>query len=328
MSLTASELAHFREHGYLVKPGIYNDADMAPIRAAIDDIISDAANELHRCGELDQTFSDLGFEDRLARLYGFSPDAAQKVYNAILGNKGGGGYSGPAMFEMIRHAPLLSCIQSIIGDEIVGSSVYRIRPKLPGHSHGEVPWHQDSGYTLSHCDRYMVVTCWIPLVDVSVTNGCLYVVPDAHRGGVYTHYTGGHGGFLEIVNGDLPNVANAIPIEMAAGGVLFLTNVTPHASFDNSTEKVRWSVDLRYQNAATPNNVGELPEDYTPEREQVTMACYPGEADFVLQSPSYSENVVATAEEFQRLRKIYENSRVHAPGRGWTPLSERAGAQS
>jgi hypothetical protein len=328
MSLSVSELDHFREHGYLVKPDVFRDADMEPIRDAIGEIISDAADQLQRDGELEQTFPAASFEDRLAQLYRHDKNAAKKVYGAIMGNNGGGGgYSGAAMFDMVRHPPLLSCIQSIIGDEIVGSSVYRIRPKLPGDSHGEVPWHQDSGYTLSHCDTYMVVTCWIPLVDVSIQNGCLYIIPDSHQEGVYTHYTGGHGGFLEIMKRDIPNIENAIPIEMAAGGVLFLTNVTPHASFDNATDKVRWSIDLRYQNATTPNNVGELPEDYTPEREQVTMACYPGEADFVLQSPSHPDRVVSDADEFHRLREIYVNGHVHSPGRNWTPLTERTAAE-
>ena len=38
------------------------------------------------------------------------------------------------------------------------------------------------------------------------------------------------------------------------GGVLLLTNRTPHASFENKTDIVRWSMDLRYQSAALPTN--------------------------------------------------------------------------
>ncbi len=69
----------------------------------------------------------------------------------------------------------------------------------------------------------------------------------------------------------MPNI-NPIPMECNAGDVLLLHNLTPHASFTNSTaDTVRWSLDLRYSDHAAPNNVGESPESYTPERDPVTM---------------------------------------------------------
>lgn len=327
MSLTPQELEQFDTLGYVVKPDVYSPAALEPIKRALDALVTQEAEQLREEGALDNILETEPFETRLHRLAQLNLEAAQTIYTKLMG-KGGGRYSGPEMFDMVRHPALLSCVESIIGPEIVGSSVYRIRPKVPHWDHGEVPWHQDSGYTMAHCDRYMVVTCWIPLVDATTENGCLYVVPGVHKRGVFNHYTGGHGGFLEIPQQSLPGVDDAVPIEMKAGAVLFLTNTTPHASFDNSTDIVRWSMDLRYQSADVPNNVGETPEDYTPERETVTMACFPHEADFVIQSPSHPERVVATAEDFHRLRGIYEQVRIEAPGRGWAPLAERETAET
>jgi hypothetical protein len=322
MKLTEQELEQFHELGYLVKPGVYDESALAPIREALASVVHEAALRLQSDGELDAIFEDESLERRLARICKYDAGAGNKVYLSILG-KGGGGYSGPAMFDMIMHPPLLGCIESILGPELIGSSVYRVRPKLPGSAHGEVPWHQDAGYNLAHCDRHLIVTCWIPLVDATIENGCLYVVPGVHKGGILQHYTGGHGGFLEIPREELTNANAAIPIVMRAGDVLFLTNKTPHASFENSTEIVRWSVDLRYQNPETPTNVGERPSDYTPERDPVTMACYPPEADFVIRSPSHLEREVRTHEEFHALREVFEKEHVAHPGRGWTALAER-----
>lgn len=258
---------------------------------------------------------------RLAEIRNVDKAACDTIVRHIMG-KGGGGYSGPEMLQMLRHPALLDCIEDIVGPDIVGSSVYRIRPKLPTWDRGEVPWHQDSGYLLAHCDRHLIVTCWIPLVDATLENGCLHVLPKSHRKGVYRHYTGGHAGYLEITNDDLPAEA-ALPIPMKAGGVLFLTNLTPHASFENRTNQVRWSVDLRYQGTDVPNNIDEEPSAYVPEREPVTMACYPPEADFVIRDPAQPEREVRTAEEFYQLRTLYENDKAYSPGRGWTPLAER-----
>ena len=61
----------------------------------------------------------------------------------------------------------------------------------------------------------------------------------------------------------------------------------------------------------------------TPEREPVTMACYPAEADFVIRSPSHPEREVRSAEQFHHIRQRFEANPPTTPGRGWTSLSER-----
>ena len=191
--------------------------------------------------------------------------------------------------------------------DIIGSSVYRIRPKLPGWDRGEVPWHQDSGYFLAHCDRHLIVTCWVPLVDATLENGCLHVMPTVHKTGILRHYTEGHAGFLEVADEDLPSV-EPVPVPMKAGDVLLLTNLTPHASFENRTNTVRWSIDLRYQSANVPNNVDEDPASYTPERDPVTMACYPPEADFVIRDQTDPAREIHSADQFRQLRRALRNS--------------------
>ena len=318
MGLTDAELRHFHEEGYLAKPAVFSQTELRAIKDGLNEIIDREAQRLKSEGALADSYPESDFGRRLARIWESNPDAAVEIIRVLMG-RGGGGYSGPAMFQMLTHKPLLSCIESLVGPIIIGSSVYRIRPKLPNWERGEVPWHQDSGYFLPHCDGSLIVTCWIPLVDATRQNGCLWVIPRRHRQGVIRHYTGGHGGFLEIPGDEFTDAA-AIPIEIAAGGVLFLTNLSPHSSFENRTDTVRWSIDLRYQSAEVPNNLGEPPEAHTPDRDPVTMACYPPEADFVIRDPAHPEREVGTAAEFRHIRDRYEYARPHSPGRGWTRL--------
>ena len=61
------------------------------------------------------------------------------VYKGVMG-RGGGGHAGEALFKIITHPNLLAKVESLVGPEIVGSSVYRVRPKVPGLPHGVVPW--------------------------------------------------------------------------------------------------------------------------------------------------------------------------------------------
>jgi hypothetical protein len=323
MTLTEEEIRHFHEHGYVVKPGLYTPADTQPLKDAITGRIDAEARRLKTEGNLNRLYEEEGFETRLARIHRESSEAGMAIVRAIMG-KGGGGFSGPEILDMLRHPPLLDCVSSLVGPDIIGSSVYRIRIKMPDYDRGEVPWHQDSGYLLAHCDRHLIVTCWIPLVDATVENGCLYVLRGGHRHGILRHYTGGHAGFLEIPADELP-ACDPVPIEMKAGGALFLTNLTPHASFANRSDVVRWSVDLRYQAMEVPHNIGEDPDAYIPEREAVTMACYPSEADFVIRDTNHPEREIRTPEAFRALRERYEQARPHNPGRGWTPLAERKG---
>ena len=321
MYLTDAQLAQFRREGYVVKPDILAEADLQPLKAAITAIIDREARALQEAGQLEDICRNAPFERRLAQIYALNPLAGEVIVKAIKGN-GGGGFNGPTILQCIRHPGLLACMGQLIGPDIIGSSVYRIRPKLPGWPRGEVPWHQDSGYTLAHCDRYLVVTCWIPMVDATLENGCLYVIPGVHQQGILPHYTGGHAGFLEVPTDELP-APKPIPVPVPAGGVLFLTNMTPHASFANSTNQVRWSMDLRYQGLEPPNNVDEDPATYIPEREPVTMACHPTEADFVIQDTADPTREIRNPAAFQALRERYERVRSYSPGRGWTPLKER-----
>ncbi|MCY4409997.1 MAG: phytanoyl-CoA dioxygenase family protein [Caldilineaceae bacterium] len=321
MSLTQNELALFHRQGYLVKPGLFIAADLKPLQDALTEIVDQGARELQAIGKLTNIHADKPFGQRLSSIYLEDSEAGQAITSRVMG-KGCGGYNGSAMLQTIRHPALLSCIESLIGPDIVGSSVYRIRPKLPGWDRGEVPWHQDAGYTLAHCDRHLIVTCWVPLVDATLENGCLHVIPTVHRNGILKHFTGGHAGFLEVPDEELPPV-EPVPVPMNAGDALLLTNLTPHASFENRTNQVRWSIDLRYQSANVPNNVDEDPAAYTPERDPVTMACYPPEADFVIRDHRDPNREIHSADQFRQLRQRYETTRPNAPGRGWTPLQER-----
>ena len=321
MPLTDKQIAQFRDLGYVVQEGVYATADLQPLKDGLQAIVAREADRLYAEGKLDNPCPAEPFETRLGAIARHNREAGEEIKRVLKG-QGGGGFKEQAMLDSLRHPPLLDCIAQLVGEDIIGSSVYRVRPKVPGHTSGEVPWHQDSGYLMPHCDAHLIVTCWVPLVDATLDNGCLYVIPHAHKDGVIRHYTGGHGNFLEIAAEDLPGLS-PIPLEMPAGAVLFLTNLTPHASFENKTDIVRWSIDLRYMGKDAPNNVDEDPASYTPERDPVTMACYPPEADFVIRDTQNPAREVKDIDTFQAIRKRYETVRAYKPGRGWTPLSER-----
>ncbi len=304
--LSPEQATQFREEGYVRVPDIFRPDDLEPIRREIGARVDELARDAATAGEIADPHSDEPFERQLARIAEDDAGAARLVMRRLMG-KGGGGHCGPALFGLLRHPKLVAAVEDLVGPEIVGSSVYRIRPKVPRLADGVVPWHQDSGYLQPHCDRHLIVTCWIPLVDATPENGCLQVLPGAHRRGILRHCRRRNADYLIIPDEDLlPNGAVTVPVPR--GGVLFLTNLTPHCSTPNETDIVRWSIDLRYQSAEVPNNVDVDPAEFPDNLPQVEMACYPPEADFVIQSPSHPEREIRTVEAFEALRLRYERA--------------------
>ena len=177
-----------------------------------------------------------------------------------------------ACFELITNPRLLDVAESLCGEELVASSVYRLRPKIPNYNYGAVPWHQDSAYFEPYCDKSLVLTVWIPLVDANAENGCLWVIPRVHTGKIAPHRPAEGKAYLEILEQDLPP-GDRICCPVPKGGALLLTNRTPHGSYENTTDIVRWSLDLRYQSASLPTNakISRLPGESTPQGARWTI---------------------------------------------------------
>jgi len=190
--------------------------------------------------------------------------------------------------------------------EIIASSVYRLRPKIPNFSYGAVPWHQDSSYMESFCDKALIITMWTALVDANEDNGCLWVMPNSHTEKTLLRHRPMEGlPYLEIPEENLPKT-QAIPCPVRKGGVLLLTNRTPHVSFDNKTDTVRYGIDVRYQGAELPTNaiIPRLPHELVASDEPfVPNGCYAPEPDFLVRSTERMEHVLQDGEAFGELRK-------------------------
>jgi phytanoyl-CoA hydroxylase len=321
--MTEGQKKQFLGEGYVMIPDVFTSEELEPLRREIADIVDATAQRLAADGKITELHEDEGFETRLTRLVSDHPELTTEYIKAIEG-KAGGGHAGREMYRVIMHPKLLDEIEELVGPEIIGSSVYRIRPKIPGYARGVVPWHQDSGYFATHCDNSLIVTCWLPLVEATPENGCLQVLPRTHEAGVFRHYTGGHAGYLVIEEEDLPlPPGEAITVPVPLGGVLLLTNRTPHCSTPNNTELIRWSIDLRYQSREVPTNAFQEPEEFDEEGTLVNVACYAPEADFVVRSRAHPGSV-HTYEQYAGRRVRYDAATLPYPRRGWQPARSNA----
>jgi len=296
IQLSKAQKDHYLNEGYLILENVLDHGILDEVRDELSNEIDKRARLLHEKGELKKLYEDEGFETRLAKISSETPKLAVSIWNGVL--------NGPAIFNLITSEGLLDIAENFCGKEIIASSVYRVRPKIPNFGYGEVPWHQDSSYFEPFCDESLIVIAWVPLVDANKENGCLYVIPKSHKGNVLQHGLHQSGKYLEITE-EIPEDMK-VACEIPKGGVLLLTNKVIHGSFRNSTDKVRWSMDLRYQNAKYPTNakISRLQDELTENTEAgVPAACYPPEADFLVRSEKRPNQVIKTSEEFHKLRE-------------------------
>ena len=297
--LTGEQLVFFHQEGYLVAEDVFSNADLKPVIDEITQEVDIRARELVQTGELSRPYEEFGFETRLAQISRETDKVARAIWNGSL--------SGPAFFHLIATPRLLDVAEQLCGPELIASSVYRLRPKIPNYNYGAVPWHQDSGYLEPYCDKSLVLTVWLPLVDADAENGCLWALPRQHTQAVLRHQSDRFKTYLEIPPEELPP-AEPVCVPVKKGSVLLMTNRTPHVSFENKTDIVRWSMDLRYQSASLPTNapITRLAGESTPSPEQgVPIACYPPEADFLVRSRLRPEEVVTDPAQFHHLRQSH-----------------------
>lgn len=247
-------------------------------------------------GELSSDYAEYGFDRRLAEISKETDKVALALWAGVL--------TGPAIFDLIRHPKLLDIAEQFCGPELIASSVYRLRPKVPNHANSPVPWHQDSAYCDPYCDRELILTVWLPLVDATRENGCMWVLPKVHKGDVLPHRQIPDSWYIEIAPQHLPKV-DPVCLPLRKGSALLLTNRTPHATFENKSETVRWSIDVRYQSAALPTNaaITRLPGESRPDSARgIPLACYAPEADFLVRSRLRPNEVVTNPARFRAIR--------------------------
>lgn len=227
----------YRRLGYTVLREALKPEELMPLRALITTLIGEHAQNLHRAGKISSLYETESFERRLAVIseevkFGSRlMDLTQKL-------------KSPELFNIIRHPTILDSVSSLLGPEVAWTGSFVTRPNLPGNASANFPWHQDSQYYGGPTQHLHVVSVWIPLVDVDENNGCLYVMPGSHTWGLLNGKRGADN--LMITFEDVEKRAKPTALPMSQGDILFFSNLLFHSSKPNTTDKVRWSVDLRY----------------------------------------------------------------------------------
>ena len=248
MQLTPEQVAQFAEDGYLLLRGALTAADLDPIIAEYEEYIGFRAEELLAAGHISALYADEPFDRRLISICR-EDDAIYRELDIMH-------LRGRASFEFLHNDRLLDIVESLVGPEITCSPIQHTRAKLPagvtpsGSDPHVAPWHQDAGVTWEEADPHFILTVWLPLCAATPENGCLQILPRAHRNGLVQHHIKQGLGTV-IIDEEMPQT-ESLTLPMDKGDVLLMDKQTPHRSTPNNADTVRWSMDLRYQETGTP----------------------------------------------------------------------------
>ena len=162
-------------------------------------------------------------------------------------------------FHAFAHQPrLIAMLDALFGEITLVHARNIARIIFPQATQFTTPAHQDYLHIQGTEQTW---TSWIPLGDCPQTLGSLAVLPGSHKAGLYpVHRTlgaGGHG----VDTSELPFTWAGG--DFVAGDVLLFHSLTVHKGLPNlSADKLRLSVDFRYQPLSHPLTPGSMQPHY------------------------------------------------------------------
>ncbi|UVI31549.1 phytanoyl-CoA dioxygenase family protein [Paenibacillus spongiae] len=279
MRLTIDQVIQYQTEGYLIVEDVISDDILQPVIDELSAEIARKAEQLHTEGKITNLHESEPFERR----YGLLHAQCAEIGRGLDINE----YLGKAMFDFLRNDSLLDLVECLLGSELSCNPIQHVRAKLPlnpaagrteTNYYENVPWHQDCAVTTEDSDASEIITFWLPLIDATAVTGCMEIMPEVFKLGYMKHQAQGG---TTIVPEQLPHV-EPVCGECRKGGIVIMNKYTPHRGITNRSDRIRWSIDLRYHKSGANSGRSIQPS-------------------FVVRSKAAPENVLTDHEEWKNL---------------------------
>ena len=228
MRLDQDQIGQFEKDGYLV----------------VEDVLSSAQTETLRKRTTEIGQKKVPFPEELIEYEPGAEGDERDLEHVRKINCGAGVDS--VLGAHSKHGAILQIIESLVGPDIkLFGDQFFIKP--PGGI--EKTYHQDSPYF--KIEPMALVTAWTALDEVTLENGCLYVIPGSHLGGPLDHsetWMVGDRQDKRIPDSALDR-SRERPITMKAGDCSFHHSLILHRSGPNDTPHFRRGYATHYMSA-------------------------------------------------------------------------------
>jgi ectoine hydroxylase-related dioxygenase (phytanoyl-CoA dioxygenase family) len=216
--ISERDVEHYREKGYLVVPDVLDAATLGHVRAALDDLVSNAATVREHNDVYDLEPGHLPEAPKVRRI---------KMPHTHT----------PVFWELAQYPQLVSILDKLLGPSGVRLHGSKINLKEPYHG-SPVEWHQDWAFYPHTNDDLLAVG--VMLDDAFIENGPLLVVPGSHKGPVWDHHApdGFFCGAMDPVRNEV-DFESAVPLMGRAGSMSFHHVRLVHGSAQNVSDHPR-----------------------------------------------------------------------------------------
>lgn len=248
--------AQFERDGYLKLERFFSSSECDALRKRMDELIcanEDASrtefctdramhtDDLHLLdsGDKIRFFYEKNFEHHKSQLALERPRLLNKVGHAL--------HDLDPVFSAFSRHPKLKHLAQVLGMPRAAllQSMYIFKQPLIG---GEVNCHQDGTFLMAEPDT--VIGLWVALEDASVANGCLWVIPEGHKGPLRSRWVrSGDSCSFEDEHAYEFDLEKMVPVELGKGGLLVMHAKLPHMSHENTSDQSRHAYTLHIMDA-------------------------------------------------------------------------------
>lgn len=158
----------------------------------------------------------------------------------------------PAFHALQHHPSLIGVLERLLGDTVLPHPRLIARTLFPERDAYTTPAHQDFIPIQGTAETY---TAWIPLQDVPPELGGLQIAAGSHRRGVYDIRPALGAGGLEVTD---PLEGTWVNSPFNQSDVLIFHSMTVHQGRSFQGERLRLSIDGRFQRVRDPIDAGSL----------------------------------------------------------------------
>ena len=225
--LSPEQIAQYQQDGYTILRNALSAEDLHELRTHIEGIASGAL-----------PFPEANIE--------FDPNAPQQRHIDHLRKINGPSECDAFFRDHAMRGALLTAAADLLGPDV---KLYGDQVFIKGPGGIEKTYHQDSSYF--HIEPMDLATAWVALDDVTLENGCLWVVSGSHREGLVDHSEVWMVGSRQ--DKTVPDAAidrqREQPILLQAGDCSFHHSLLLHRSGPNQTTTRRRGMATHYMSA-------------------------------------------------------------------------------
>ena len=211
--LTPTQISRYNDRGHLFPIDIFSPAEIAEIRAYIDDLLPKAMA------------------------------AGWSNYDVVNWHK-----TCRGIWDIVTEPRIIDVVADLLGDTVVLRHSH-LFAKLPGDPK-RVSWHQDASYWPLTPSR--VVSAWLAIDDVDIDNSAMQVIPRSHHHAQlrFRDSTATENNVLAQTVDNATDYGDApVALEMRAGQISLHSDWILHSSEPNRSDRRRCGLAMRYLSA-------------------------------------------------------------------------------